>query len=248
MRAVWALTLVSLAACGGAGNSSEQLTVAGAASLTKSFTAMAEAFEQANPGVDVVITFGPSSSVAAQVRNGAPVDVVATANEETMNQVVRADIVTAPIIFARNVLTVVVPSANRAGISSFEDLAAPNISVAVCQPQVPCGAAAAQTIAQSGLSISPVTRENDVRGVLTKVIADEVDAGFVYITDAVGAAEEVREIAIPAPWVTAVKYPIARVTSSSRQQLAEEFIEFVTSAAGQSILSAAGFMAPEGAP
>lgn len=232
----------ALTGCAGGGAAGpQQITVLAAASLTDSFGAIGTAFEQENPGSQVVFSFGPSSGLVQQVIDGAPADVLATANEVTMEAAVEAQVTGPPVVFASNELTIVVPVANTAQITSIEDLARPEVLVAVCQPQVPCGVAAQEAITASGIPISPITQEVDVRGVLTKVITDEVDAGFVYVTDAITAEGDVRQVALAPGLVTPVQYPIAAVNSAAQFQLAQRFIDFVLSPSGQQILRDAGF-------
>jgi molybdate transport system substrate-binding protein len=233
--------------CAGADDTAAEettVTVLAAASLTESFTAIGAAFEQANPGVRVAFSFGPSSGLVSQVIEGAPADILATADTATMQTAVDAGVVAAPRGFASNSLAVVVPAANPAGIVDLAGLAEPGVLVAVCEPQVPCGAVAQEVIAASGLPIEPVTFDIDVKAVLTKVILDEVDAGMVYATDVRAAGDDVIGIDIPADISTSVTYSIAGSTTTSVADLTGRFLDFVMGAPAQRILAQAGFGSP----
>ena len=247
MVAIVACAAAPVVACAPQGGSSEgrvTVTVLAAASLTDGFTEIGTAFEQENPGVEVLFSFGPSSGVVNQVIEGAPADVLATANEVTMDRAVDAGVVGAARAFATNSLIVAVPATNPANISDLAGLAEPGLLVAVCEPQVPCGAAAQQVIDASGLPIQPVTFEVDVRAVLTKVVLDEVDAGMVYTTDVAAAGDAVIGIEIPANLASAVTYPIAAVADTGVPEEAQRFIDFVLSSRAQRILAEAGFGSP----
>ncbi|MBU4336191.1 MAG: molybdate ABC transporter substrate-binding protein [Actinobacteria bacterium] len=175
------------------------VTVLAAASLTETFTELAEGFEAAHPGVEVVLSFGASSALATQiVEGGAPADVFASASTSTMDTVVSAAEAEAPVTFASNTLQIAVPPDNPAGVTGLADLADPAVKVALCQPEVPCGKVAAKVLAAAGVAVTPVTLENDVKSTLSKVELGEVDAGLVYVTDVLAAGDAVRGIEIPA--------------------------------------------------
>ncbi|MCG2798799.1 MAG: molybdate ABC transporter substrate-binding protein, partial [Cellulomonas sp.] len=166
------------------------VTVLAAASLTETFTELAEGFEAAHPGVEVVLSFGASSALATQiVEGGAPADVFASASTSTMDTVVSAAEAEAPVTFASNTLQIAVPPDNPAGVTGLADLADPAVKVALCQPEVPCGKVAAKVLAAAGVAVTPVTLENDVKSTLSKVELGEVDAGLVYVTDVLAAGD-----------------------------------------------------------
>jgi molybdate transport system substrate-binding protein len=235
------VTAGGVAGCAPPDAGERTVTVLAAASLTEAFTDIVAAFEGAQPGIDVEVSFGPSSGLVAQVAEGAEADIIATANETTMAAAVDAGIVATPDIFATNSLAVAVPASNPAGISDISDLASPEVLVAACQPRVPCGTAAAEVIDASGLSIAPVTYEVDVKAVLTKVLLDEVDAGFVYATDIAAAGSAVARIDIPAAFAATVTYPVALTLGSGESAAAQAFIDFVLGEQGQRILREYGF-------
>ncbi len=247
-----ATTLLALAGCGGGGGgggggeSPEQVTlrVLAAASLTETFTALGEQFEADNPGTTVELSFGPSSGLAEQVTNGAPADVFAAASPTTMQTVVEAGDATDPQDFATNRAAIAVPAANPGEVVALDDLADPDLKVAVCDPEVPCGALAVDVFASAGLDVTPVTEEEDVKAVLTKVTLGEVDAGLVYVTDVQAAGDDVEGVEIPEADAASTTYPIAPLARSEHAAQARAFVDLVLSADGQRALRDAGFGLP----
>lgn len=238
---------LALGACGGGsgdapGDAEVTITVGAAASLTTVFPAIAEAFEAASPGIRVEITVAGSSAIAEQIVQGAPIDVFAAAGSGPVDPLAADGLVADVQTFATNSLAIAVPPGNPGGVVELADLA--RVSVAVCQEPVPCGSAALALFERNSLTVTPVTLEPDVRAVLTKVSADEVDAGIVYVTDIVAAGDAVVGIAIPASSNVTTEYPIGLVTASEHLEAARAFIAFVLSDQGQRILADAGFTAP----
>jgi molybdate transport system substrate-binding protein len=244
------VTVALVTGCAGSGRergdgpARRTLTVLAAASLTDVFTELAGRYEADHPGVRVELVLGSSSALAAQLLAGAPGDVVATASPETMDRVRRAGLAGAPSSFASNRLRIVVPAANPGRVTTPADLARPGVTVALCQPEVPCGAAAALLLRRAGLRVRPVTLENDVRAVLTKVVLGEVDAGVVYRTDVRAGGDAVRGIPVPAAADVVTRYPISVLTDAAEPGLAEEFVALVRSPAGRGVLTSAGFGPP----
>ncbi|MFL6160673.1 MAG: molybdate ABC transporter substrate-binding protein [Jatrophihabitantaceae bacterium] len=231
---------------GGSGGSSlhGSVTVLAAASLTEAFGTLAKQFEAAHPGVSVRLSFGASSALARQINAGAPADVFASAAVKNMRQVISAGGASASSNFASNVMQIAVPPGNPAHLAQLSDLARRGVTVALCQAQVPCGAAAQAVFAKAGLTVTPVTEEADVKSTLTKVETNEVDAAMVYVTDVRAAGSKVLGIAIPASVNAATEYPIAALSKAANPAVARAFVDYVLSAAGQSVLSAAGFEKP----
>ena len=215
-----------------------------AASLKEAFTKIGTQFEAAHPGTKVVFNFGPSSGLATQINQGAPADVYASASTKTMSQVVDSGQATSPSDFASNVMEIAVPVKNPAGITALSDLARSGVKVALCQAAVPCGATAAKVFTNAKLTVTPVTQEVDVKAVLTKVTLGEVDAGVVYVTDVRAAGAKVKGIEIPADVNASTKYPIATLTKAPNKATAQAFTDYVLSAEGASVLTAAGFAKP----
>lgn len=225
-------------------SSSGSITVFAAASLTEAFTQLGKQFEAAHPGDKVTFSFGPSSGLATQIISGAPADVFASASAKNMQEVVTAGDASAPTDFVKNVMEVAVPPANPAHVKSVNDLAKSSVKVALCQPQVPCGVVAAEVFKNAGITVKPVTLEVDVKSVLTKVELGDVDAGMVYVTDVMGAGSKVMGVPIPASVNASTTYPIATVSKSSHQSIAQAFVAYVLSPAGQQVLTADGFQKP----
>jgi len=261
--ALAAATLVAslLAACGGsstggsAGSASSplgpasgavsgQITVFAAASLKEAFTTLGKQFEAAHPGTKVVFSFGASSMLAQQIGQGAPADVFASASTKNMDQVVSGGSASSPVSFVKNAMEIAVPPANPAHVSSVGDLAKKDVKVALCQAAVPCGATALEVFRKAGVTVTPVTQEADVKATLSKVELGEVDAGVVYVTDVRAAGHKVEGIAIPADVNASTTYPIAALTASKHAATARAFVDYVLSADGLAVLTAAGFAHP----
>lgn len=249
--AVAALT-VGLAACG-AEEADGELTVFAAASLTDAFEEIAADFQEERPGVEVTFNFAGSSELAQQINSGAPADVFAAANTPTMEQVVAGEGLDAGWaaehgedgrVFVTNTLRIAVPPDNPAGIETFADLAGDEVQVAFCAEEVPCGSATVTAMEAAGLDITPVTLEEDVRAVLTKVEMGEVDAGLVYATDIISAVDRVEGLEFPEADDAANDYPIGVLSASADPDLAAAWIEAVTSADGAAVLNEAGFGTP----
>jgi molybdate transport system substrate-binding protein len=221
---------------------SGSITVLAAASLADVFEEIGLAFEAAHPSVEVTFSFGASSSLAAQALAGAPADVLATASEATMATVVDGGAAADAVAFARNTMTIAVPADNPAGIAGLADLAGADVRLAVCQEQVPCGAAAREVLANAGLAVTPATLEPDVRSVLSKVTLGEVDAGIVYVTDVAG--DDVTAVPVPDEVNATTTYPIAALAGSAHRDVAAAFVAAVLSAEGRAALADAGFGAP----
>jgi molybdate transport system substrate-binding protein len=221
---------------------SGEITVFAAASLKKTFTRIGADFEKAHPGAKVTFSFAGSSDLAAQIQQGAPADVFASADTENMDKVT-ADSLTAapPVVFASNTLEIAVPTGNPAHIASLADLAKPGVKVVLCAPAVPCGSATAKVEQAAGVDIKPVSEEQSVTDVLGKVTAGEADAGVVYVTDVKGAAGGVQGITFAQSSAAVNSYPIAALEASRNPALADAFVRAVTRDAGQQVLAAAGF-------
>jgi molybdate transport system substrate-binding protein len=216
------------------------LKVSAASSLTGAFTEIGKAFESTHPDASIAFNFGGSSSLAEQIAQGAEVDVFASADTAIMREVVDAQLAANPVDFASNTLQIATPPGNPANVGSVADLAKPSVKVAICAAEVPCGVAAIALFAKASVNVTPVTREPDVKSVLAKVIADEVDAGVVYVTDVLVSGDKVTGVAIPADVNVAVTYPIATL-SESTNPFAAQFAAFVAGPEGQAILAKYGF-------
>ena len=223
---------------------SGSITVFAAASLKEAFTTIGQMFEAAHPGVKVTFSFGASSTLATQITNGAPADVFASASPKNMRQVVTAGDAANPVNFVKNVMEVAVPPSNPGHVTSVNDLARSSVKVALCQPQVPCGATAAKVFTNAKITVRPVTLQPDVKSVLTQVELGNVDAGVVYVTDVHAAGAKVKGIVIPDSVEASTEYPIAPLSKSGNSAFAQAFVAYVLSPAGQTVLSAAEFSKP----
>jgi molybdate transport system substrate-binding protein len=213
------------------------ITVYAAASLT-------DVFPKIDSGPKY--SFGASSTLAAQITQGAPADVFASANTTIPAQLFAKGLVQKPNVFTRNRLVLVVPTSNPAGIHSVYDLKKQGVKLVIAAPAVPVGSYTLQVLKQMGLTsvlANVVSRESDVRSVLSKVALGEADAGFVYSTDAKTVPGKVRVFKIPAWAQPKVTYGIAIVSASGNKAAVQRFIKEVLSKAGQKKMLAAGFLA-----
>jgi molybdate transport system substrate-binding protein len=214
-----------------------QLTVYAASSLTDVF-----------PRIDSSqrYSFGGSNTLAAQIEQGAPADVFASANMTLPNQLYSKGLCSKPVVFTRNILVIVVPRSNPARIRSIYDLTKPDVKLVVAGPGVPVGSYTLQILKNMNLTAevqqNVVSRETDVREVLSKVALGEADAGFVYSTDAKTVPGRVSAIKVPAWAQPKVQYGICLVTSSGGKTEGQAFIAKVLSKSGQAKLRAAGFL------
>lgn len=226
--------------CGG-GDGDTTLVLA-ASSLTDVFTEMEAAYERANPGADIELSFAGSSALRLQIDQGAPADVVAVANDEVMTALAGEGHVTVPTVFATNQLVIVAPADGSVPVIGPDSLSDPGLLVGLCAVQVPCGQYASDALALAGIEPSVDTYENDARSLTTKLAIGELDVGVIYATD---AAARFDDLVVVAPLDGAdIRYPIAPLTDAPHAEGAAAFVEFVLSPAGRSILDAAGFGAP----
>lgn len=237
-----------LAAC--AGSTGRELTVSAAASLTDAFTEIGTAFEAANPGIEVVFNFGPSDGLATQIVSvGGLVDVFASASPRWMDVVAeegpgvagRAD-------FASNRLAVLVPDGNPAGVERLGDLARDGVRLVLAAEGVPAGDYAREVLVAAGIEDAAlanlVSNEEDVRGVVTKVVSGDADVGIAYVTDVSPTiADRVELVSIPDDVNVIAVYPIAVIAGSEEEALAQRFVDFVLRE-GREILDDHGFLPP----
>ena len=251
------LTLAALAALmmvGACGNPMEvpaasqsppapPITVFAAASLTEAFTGIGADFE-ARSGSAVTLSFGSSSTLATQINQGAPADVFAAASPATMKPVTDAGGAGTAVDFVSNTLQIAVSTGNPGKITGLGDFADQSKTIAICAPQVPCGAAAVKVFAAARITPKPDTLEADAKATLAKVAADEVDAALVYKTDVIAASDEVEGIEFPESGQAVNTYPIAVLTESKTADMAQAFVDYVLSAEGRAVLQKAGFGQP----
>lgn len=228
----------------------QELTISAAASLTNAFQAVGKAYEQAYPGSKLTFNFASSGALLAQIHQGAPVDVFASADQQTMDRAVRTSLLAEGTLtdFARNTLVVIVPVSAPQTPADLKALGGPGYQrIATGSPAtVPVGRYTMDAVRLAGLAGGLQPRwiyGESVRQVLNYVARGEVDAGFVYRTDALIEPEKTR-IAFTAPTSTPVSYPMAVVAASKNAAAGKRFIAFVRRAEGQKILQRFGFSQP----
>ena len=264
--AITALSLVSaaaLVACGGTSDSTNpatpaagaqtasagaditgEVTVFAAASLKDAFKTLAESFQNAHPGVRITFDFQGSQDLVTALDGGASADILATANNSTMTDAANKGLVGEQTEFATNVLTLIVPAGNPAGVTGINDGSLDKADLVVCAPEVPCGEATQKLAAELGVTLNPVSEEQKVTDVRGKVESGEAQAGIVYTTDAAKASDKVEAIALP-PNSVINHYPIALTKSAANSQAAQAFIDYILSPEGQKVLQDTyGFGAP----
>jgi molybdate transport system substrate-binding protein len=251
--AIGALLIVS--ACGGStpqatASSSPKvtgsLTVLAAASLTAAFQKIGDDVHARYPGVDVKFSFAGSPTLVTQIQQGAPADIFASADEANMQKVVSGGFSQdQPQVFAHNRLEIAVRAGNPRHITSVSDLTNPAVKVDVCAPGVPCGTYATTVFDKAGIKVTPVSQEQDVKSVLTKVGLGEADAGIVYVTDVQSAGSQVEGVTIPDSQNAVAEYPIVALKTTTNQAAAKVFIDYVESAQGQKVLANYGFLSKD---
>nr|WP_208383236.1 molybdate ABC transporter substrate-binding protein [Modestobacter marinus] len=221
------------------------LTVFAAASLTDVFTDLGDRLRADHPGLTVTFNFAGSSALATQITQGAPADVFASANPDQMAVVTEAGLGAGdPTVFAENVLEIAVPPGNPGGVTGLSDFGDPELTLAVCAVDVPCGAAAEEVFRAAGVTAQPDTLEEDVRAALTKVELGEVDAALVYASDVRAAGDGVEGIEVPQAEAAVNEYPIVQLAGAGDPAAAQAFLDLLGSAEGRQALTAAGFRSP----
>ena len=248
-RCAFALLLALVGACGTDGGEPATeapegtVLVLAASSLTDAFAQVAAEVEAAHPGLEVELSFDGSSALAtAVVEGGVPADVFASADQENAAKVVDAGLATdAPVPFASNRLQIVVAEGNPLGITGLADLA--EVTLALCDPEVPCGRYAREAFERAGLPTPPAGDQGNVKGVLTQVQLGEADAGIVYLTDVLGA-EGVEGVAVDEAAQVRATYPLVTLRDAPNPAGAEAFVAFLLGEEGQTILERFGFGPP----
>lgn len=247
MRAAVVLIAVALiaASCGGDESApGADVTVFAAASLTAAFTELGDAFATTRPDARVRFNFAGSSELVAQIRDGAPADVFASADETNMQKLTDLGGGGEPVVFATNAAEIIVESGNPEGIRSVRDLVDDDLVVVQCAVEVPCGAYADQVFATAGVDVEPQSFEANVNAVVAKVMLGEADAGIVYRTDVLAAGDRADGVVVPDEINVMAQYPIAVTANARNPAAATEFVDFVLGGAGQEILATHGFGAP----
>lgn len=236
------LLVFPLASCSSSSDDDDKrvLTVLAASSLTEAFTKLGDEFEQGGDDVEVRFSFGSSTTLADQAGQGAPGDVLATADESSMALAEEAGVLAKDAVeFAQNQIVLVVPADNPGRIASLADLA--GTDWVRCADDVPCGRVANQVLELNPPVGEPASLEVDVKSVLAKVTSGEADAGFVYATDAQAAGDDVRTIDVPHSLDALTRYYIAPLEQADDDFLAEDWVRFVRSKQARTVLEDAGF-------
>ena len=236
--------LLPLAGCGSGDDESSsqgELTVLAASSLTDVYEELATSFEEQSD-VDVTFSFGSSTDLAEQAADGAPGDVLSTADSTSMQTAEDADVTGEVVDFATNVMVIVTPAGNPAGIQSLDDLE--GATWVRCADEVPCGRVAQGVLEDNDITAEPASLEEDVRSTLDKVISGEADAGLVYASDAVAAGDGVETIEIPGAEEQLTTYYTTTLEQSEDAEMAQKWTDLVTSEEGGAALTEAGFTLP----
>jgi molybdate transport system substrate-binding protein len=270
-RKVWSpvllvLVVIILTGCGGSGSGGgnggaggggeEQggtLTILAASSLTDAFGQLGKTFEQQNPGTTVKTSLGASSDLLAQIQQGAPADVFASAAEEEMNTAVKDNLVAGkPVVFVKNREIIMVPKDNPANIKSLEDLSKPNIKLVLAAKDVPAADYAVEILGKANkvygsnfkkdVLSNVVSREADVRAAVNRVVVGDADATFGYASDYTpDIRDKVKVITIPPDLNIIATYPIATLKDAKEPAFAKKWVDLVTSSEGQEVLKGWGF-------
>jgi molybdate transport system substrate-binding protein len=248
LAAAMAVAALALAACGdgttsgGSSGSANEIKVFAAASLTAAFTELGQQYTSANGGTKVSFNFAGSQALATQIQQAAPADVFASADTTNMDKV--KDLVGTPQNFASNLLQIVVEKGNPKGVKTLDDLANPDLKVVLAAPDVPAGKYAAEALNTAKVTVKPVSEEDNVKAVVTKVSLGEADAGIVYVTDVTAGGDKVQGVDIPKDQNVTATYPIASVKAGKAQDKAQAFMDLVLSDQGQQVLKQYGFLPP----
>ena len=238
---------------GGGGEQDDTLTVLAASSLTDAFGELGKTFEERNPGVEIRQSFESSTTLLAQIRQGAPADVFASAAEEEMDVAVEDGLVAAdPEVFVRNREVIMVPQDNPAEVRSLRDLALPGIKLVLAEEGVPAADYAVEILGKANAEYGSgfeedvlsnvVSREADVRAAVNRVALGDADATFGYASDYTpDVRDRVEVIPIPEDLNIVATYPIAALKDAQNPELAREWVNLVVSEEGQSVMEEWGF-------
>ena len=216
-----------------------------ASSLTEAFTEMGTAFKTDNLDATVTFNFAGSGDLVTQIGQGAPADVFVSADDTNMKKLTDAgENAGTPVAVARNSMEILVEKGNPKAIATVADLAKPDTIVVLCAETVPCGKNAAAVLANAGVTVTPASLEDKVKGVVTKVSAGEADAGIVFVTDVNSAGDGAEGVKIPDDINVISNYPMVVTKEATNAEAAQAFIDFVASDAGQAILAKYGFLTP----
>lgn len=248
------VVVLALGSCAGAGPGTSarsgdaarrELRVFAASSLRPVFAVFEAAYERRHRDVDVLITYGASSSLARQIADGAPADLFVAADEQAMRTLVEAGVARRPATVATNRLALLVERGNPKGIRTMGDLARDGIVLVLCTPAVPCGRLAAAWLDTAGVDVEPASLEANAGAVVSKVSLGEADVGIAYVTDA--AAKGVEQAPVPQDELAARPELEARYLAASvdgGEGDGADWLALLRSAEGRAAFAAAGFGTP----
>lgn len=246
-----AATALALTGCGNphgaapSGHAPQSVTVFAASSLSGALEEAKREFATVHPGLDIKLNLGGSSTLVTQLKNGAPADLFASADEPTMDKAVEAGLTDGTIQhFAGNVLTILVAKGNPEKISGLADLNRTGLTVSLCGPQVPAGRYARQAMERAKVPVPAGSEELDVKQVVSRVTLGEADAGIVYATDAKSVADKADQVPIAADQNVVARYPASVLKAGDNPAGAKMFLDYLMSADGQGILRSHGFQEP----
>ncbi|MFH8606179.1 molybdate ABC transporter substrate-binding protein [Streptomyces sp. NPDC018029] len=249
--AATAALLVPLAACGNdddsesekdSGGKDVSLTVLAASSLTDVFATAEKAYEKEHPGTKITVSAAGSQELAAQVKQGAPADVLVTADTKTMDGLKGET--GKPTVIAKNRLVIATREGNPEKVKGLKDLGDSKLKVVLADDTVPVGRYSKQVLDKQGVDVKPVSKEANVRSVLSKVELGEADAGIVYRTDAATAPDKVDAVEIPDAQNAVASYPAATLKGSENGEAAAAFVKWLSTPEAQKLLRDAGFQKP----
>ena len=247
MRRLAALVMAPIfglvfAGCASSDDTTTSLRIAATSSLTEVFNDIGEQFMQANPDITIAFNFASSSDLALQISQGLPADVFASADVKNMAKITAAGLLHGqPVAFATNSLEIVVEKGNPLHIDSLAQLATRGLLFVTCPIEVPIGGYTAEVLRNAGVTVTPASLEENVKGILTKVALGEADAGIVYRTDILAAGSSVAGVPIADNVNLTTKYLVGALRDSQNQDASQRFISFLSSEQGQKIFSQFGF-------
>jgi molybdate transport system substrate-binding protein len=218
------------------------VTVFAAASLTESFNDLQTSLKSSDPGLAVIYSFAGSGALVTQIQQGAPADVIATADTASMKKLTDAELVEAPTTFAKNKLEILVAPGNPKRIHSLSDLSRSDVKLVTEDETVPAGRYSAQILQMAGVTVSPVSKEADVKSAVAKVTSGEADVTIVYVTDVNAAGSKGEGVIIPDAQNVIAEYPIAIVKATENHDAAAAFVDAVVRGSGRDALSKHGFL------
>jgi len=222
-----------------------ELTVSAASSLTKAFRGYAEVTE-----AEERFSFAGSDELAAQIRQGAPVDVYAAANTSLPQSLFEEGLVDEPVVFARNELVLAVPLGSE--ITEINDVTGSDVDLVIGAASVPIGDYTRElldrvrTPLREGILANVRSEEPDAKSIIAKLVSGAADVGFVYETDVIAATDELTALGLPRDLQPDISYAVAPVSGSDNPEAARAFIDGLFSVAGRDELSRAGLDEPEG--